>query len=166
MARDYRNTNEPEIEEDTLKDKYLTFTLGKEVYGIEIRYITEIIGIQQITEVPEVPAFVRGIINLRGRIVPVVDVRMKFGKPPVPYDDRTCIIVVELEDLVIGMIVDNVADVLDIPEESVVPPPEIRTGFQNRYIKGIGKVGEDVKLLLDIDRFLNEDETEALIAVE
>ncbi len=166
MARDFRNTLGPEIEEDTLKNKYLTFALGKEVYGIEIRYITEIIGIQQITEVPEVPAFVRGIINLRGRIVPVVDVRMKFGKPAVPYDDRTCIIVVEMGLLVIGMIVDNVADVLDIPEENIVPPPEIRTGYQNRYIKGIGKVGDDVKLLLDCDRFLNEDETETLSTVE
>ncbi|NLN46382.1 MAG: purine-binding chemotaxis protein CheW, partial [Clostridiaceae bacterium] len=104
MSRDYRNTSEVEVEEDTLKDKYLTFALGKDVYGIEIRHITEIIGIQHITEVPEVPSYVRGIINLRGRIVPVIDVRLKFGKAALPYNDRTCIIVVELEALVIGMI--------------------------------------------------------------
>lgn len=166
MAMDFRNTSEPEIEEDTLLGKYLTFALGKEVYGLEVRYVTEIIGIQPVTEVPEMPPFVRGIINLRGRIVPVVDVRMKFGKEPVPYDDRTCIIIVEMGALVIGMIVDNVADVLTIPPENIVPPPEVRTGYQNRYIQGIGKVGKEVKLLLDCDRFLNEEEAEILTTVE
>lgn len=166
MAMDFRNTSEPEIEEDTLLGKYLTFALGKEVYGLEVRYVTEIIGIQPVTEVPEMPPFVRGIINLRGRIVPVVDVRMKFGKEPVPYDDRTCIIIVEMGALVIGMIVDNVADVLTIQPENIVPPPEVRTGYQNRYIQGIGKVGKEVKLLLDCDRFLNEEEAEILTTVE
>lgn len=166
MAMDFRNTSEPEIEEDTLLGKYLTFALGKEVYGLEVRYVTEIIGIQPVTEVPEMPPFVRGIINLRGRIVPVVDVRMKFGKEPVPYDDRTCIIIVEMGALVIGMIVDNVADVLTLQPENIVPPPEVRTGYQNRYIQGIGKVGKEVKLLLDCDRFLNEEEAEILTTVE
>jgi len=152
-------------EEDTQKGKFLTFALGQEFYGIEIRFVTEIIGIQPITVVPEVPEYVRGIINLRGKIIPVVDVRLKFHKPAVPYNDRTCIIVIEVKNLSVGLIVDNVAEVLAIPEEGIVPPPDAKTGFSNRYIKGIGKVDHDVKLLLDCEKMLTEDEIEELAAV-
>jgi purine-binding chemotaxis protein CheW len=149
-------------EEDTQKGKFLTFALGKEVYGIEIRYVTEIIGIQPITEVPEVPDYVKGIINLRGKIIPVIDVRLKFRKNALEYNDRTCIIVIDIHNVSVGLIVDNVAEVLSIPEDGIVPPPDIKTGFHNRYIKGIGKVGNDVKLLLECEKLLSEDEAETL----
>jgi purine-binding chemotaxis protein CheW len=153
---------EMEEEEDTLKGRFLTFSLESQVFGIEIKYVTEIIGIQPITEMPEVPAYVKGIINLRGKIIPVIDVRLKFQKEPVEYNDRTCIVVVDIENISVGLIVDNVAEVMTIMDDDIVPPPEFKTGFQSRYIKGIGKVGSDVKLLLDCNRLLGEDEIEDL----
>lgn len=153
---------EMEEEEDTLKGRFLTFSLESQVFGIEIKYVTEIIGIQPITEMPEVPAYVKGIINLRGKIIPVIDVRLKFQKEPIEYNDRTCIVVVDIENISVGLIVDNVAEVMTITDENIVPPPDYKIGFQNRYIKGIGKVGTDVKLLLDCNRLLGEDEIEDL----
>ena len=135
-----------EMEEDTQKNKFLTFSIDKEVYGIEIKFVTEIIGIQKITQVPEVPNYVRGIINLRGKIIPVIDVRLKFRKDAMEYNDRTCIIVIDIDQISVGLIVDNVAEVIVIPEENIVPPPGHRSGFQNKYIKGIGKGENDVKL--------------------
>lgn len=149
-----------EQEEDTQHGKYLTFKLGNEVFGIEIKYVTEIIGIQPITEVPEVPVYVRGIINLRGKIIPVIDVRLKFKKDAIAYNDRTCIVVIDILDVSVGLIVDNVAEVLSITDENIVPPPDYKTGFQNKYIKGIGKSGNEVKLLLDCEKLLTEDELE------
>jgi len=150
------------IQEDTQKGKFLTFVIGQEVYGIEISYVTEIIGIQPITEVPEVPEYVKGIINLRGKIIPVIDVRLKFRKPAIEYNDRTCIVVVDIKEFSVGLIVDKVAEVLDIPDEGIVPPPAAQTGFHNRYIKGIGKIGNDVKLLLECEKLLTEEEFETL----
>lgn len=147
-----------EVIEDTQKGKFLTFSIGKENYGIEIQYVTEIIGIQEITEVPELPDFIRGIINLRGKIIPVMDVRLRFKKPFREYNDRTCIIVVDIQDISIGLIVDNVCEVLTIDEENIVPPPDLKADFYNRYVRGIGKVGSDVKLLLDCHKLLNENE--------
>jgi len=149
-------------EEDTQKDKFLTFSLGKEYYGIEIKYVTEIVGMQPITEVPELPVYVRGIINLRGKIIPVMDVRLRFKKPLREYNDRTCIIVVDIKDISIGLIIDSVSEVLSIPEGDRVPPPEINKGFSNRYIMSIGKVGNDVKLILDCDKLLNDKDTDSL----
>jgi purine-binding chemotaxis protein CheW len=148
--------------EDTQKGKYLTFKLGKEVFGLEIRYVTEIIGIQPISEVPEVPEYVKGIINLRGKIIPVIDVRLKFKKPAVEYDDRTCIIVIDVLESSIGLIVDNVSEVLNISDDNIVDPPDYKTGFHNKYIKSIGRSGEDVKLILDCEKLLNDDEMETL----
>lgn len=160
------NKEEIEQEEDTQQDRYLTFSLGNQIFGIEIRYVTEIIGIQPITEVPEMPDYVKGIINLRGKIIPVIDVRLKFRKEPAEYNDRTCIIVIDIHEISIGLIVDNVAEVLTITEENIVPPPDYRTGFQNRYIKGIGKSDKEVKLLLDCDKLLKEEELEDIKQME
>lgn len=153
--------------EDAQKGKYLTFLLGNEVYAIEINYVTEIVGIQPITEVPELPAYIKGIINLRGRIIPVMDVRLRFGKPPVDYNDRTCIIVINIEDISIGLIVDNVSEVLSISDENIVPPPEINKNTESRCIKAIGKAENDVKLILDCNKLLTvEDMDETSIAEE
>lgn len=148
-------------EEDTQKGKFLTFNIGTEFYGIEIKYVTEIIGIQAITEVPELPEYIRGIINLRGKIIPVMDVRLRFKKQPREYNDRTCVIVVDIKDVSIGLIVDSVAEVISISDSDIVPPPDINKA-NNKYIKGIGKTGSDVKLLLDCDKLLNEDEVNTI----
>lgn len=150
------------LEEDTQEGRYLTFSLGGESYGIEIRYVTEIIGIQPITEIPELPDYVKGIINLRGKIIPVMDVRLRFKKEPKEYNDRTCVIVVDIHDMSIGLIVDSVSEVLAIPEQDIVEPPQMKKGYRNQYIKSIGKVGSDVKLLLDCDMLLTEEDIDAL----
>lgn len=152
--------NTVEMEEDTQKDRYLTFSLGKESYGIEIKYVIEIMGIQSITEIPELPAYVKGIINLRGKIIPVLDVRLRFKKEPNDYNDRTCVIVVDIKNVSIGLIVDKVAEVVTILEEDTVEPPQMNQGVNNRYIKRIGKIGNEVKLLLDCEKLLTDNELE------
>lgn len=154
--------NTIEMEEDTQKDRYLTFSLGNENYGIEIKYVIEIIGIQSITEIPELPEYVKGIINLRGKIIPVLDVRLRFKKKPKDYNDRTCVIVVDIKDVSVGLIVDRVAEVITISEDDIVEPPQMNQGFNNRYIKKIGKIGSEVKLLLDCEKLLSENELEDL----
>lgn len=155
--------DDQELAEDTQKDKYLTFSLGAEVYGIEIKYVIEIIGLQSITEVPDLPEYVKGIINLRGKIIPVIDVRLRFKKPSKEYNDRTCIVVVDVRSLTVGLIVDTVAEVLTIAEQDIVPPPQLNNGaYYQRFTKAIGKVGSDVKLILDCDRLLNDAEVDDL----
>ena len=147
-------------EEDTMKGKYLTFSLGKEEYGIEIKHVTEIVGLEKITEVPELPAYVKGIINLRGEIIPVIDVRLRFKKEAKEYNDRTCTIVIEVKDVSVGLIVDTVSEVLSIDDEDIVPPPKLSSSYHQNYIKGIGKADDNVKLLLDCEKLLSEDELE------
>lgn len=151
-----------EFEEDTQKSRYLTFSIGKETYGVEIKYVIEIIGIQTITEIPELPEYIKGIINLRGKIIPVMDVRLRFKKEPIEYNDRTCVIIVDINGTSIGLIVDKVAEVIIIPDQDIVEPPQMNKGTKNRYIKNMGKVGDDVKLLLDCEKLLTEDELEEL----
>lgn len=151
--------NNQEFLEDTQKDKFLTFSLGAEVYGIEIKFVTEIIGMQPVTEVPDLPEYVKGIINLRGKIIPVVDVRLRFKKSAAEYNDRTCIVVVDIKGIAVGLIVDTVAEVLTIADHDIVPPPQLhQSGYHQRFTKAIGKVGDNVKLILDSDRLLSNDE--------
>jgi purine-binding chemotaxis protein CheW len=148
-------------DEDTQKDKYLTFHIGSEDYGISIAYVTEIIGIQSITEIPEMPDFIKGVINLRGKVIPVMDVRTRFRLPPREYDERTCIIVVEIDDTSVGLVVDMVNEVADIPEDQVEPPPRSKRKGGS-YIQGIGKIGKEVKILLDINKILYDEELETI----
>ncbi len=148
--------------EDTQKGKFLTFLLGKEVYAIEIKFVIEIIGIQPITELPQLPEYVKGIINLRGKIIPVIDVRLKFKKKPMEYNDRTCIIVVEMRDIFVGLIVDNVSEVLTIADEDIAPPPNINKEIENKYIKAIGKVENEVKLILDCEKLMDNNDVESI----
>ncbi len=155
-----------EEQEDTQHGRYLTFNLGEEVFGLEIRYVTEIIGLQPVTKLPEVASYIKGIINLRGKIIPVIDMRLKFGKEPAEYTDRTCIIVIDTQEVVVGLIVDMVSEVITIEDSDIVPPPDHRTGIRNRYIQGIGKVNGDVKLLLDCKLLLDGDETQELREIE
>lgn len=144
--------------EDTQKDKYLTFKIGEESFGFSIKYITEIIVIHKITEVPDTPAFVRGVINLRGKVIPVIDVRHRFNMELRDYDDRTCIIVVEYEETAVGLIVDTVNEVADIPENQIDPPPRSHSGIESSYIMGMGKIGKEVNILLNLEKVLFVDE--------
>ena len=146
--------------EDTLSGRFLTFILGEEVFGIEIRYVTEIIGIQPIHKLPETSGYIKGVINLRGRIIPVIDMRLKFKKEEIGYSDRTCIVVVETGRVSAGLIVDQVAEVLTI--EDVVPPPKLHAARMCRAISGIGKVDAEVKLLIDCERLFDENEKKSI----
>ena len=151
-----------EDDEDTQKDKFLTFQVGTEEFGISIRHVTEIIGLQKITDVPDMPGFIKGVINLRGKVIPVMDVRSRFKLESREYDDRTCIVVVNIKDKSVGLVVDRVSEVSDIPESQIEPPAQIGSGTASRYIQGMGKIGEEVKILLDVDKLLYEDELESI----
>lgn len=151
-----------EILEDTQEGKFLTFTLGKEEYGIEIRNVTEIIGIQSITDLPDTPSFVKGVINLRGKVIPVLDVRLRFALEEKGYDDRTCIVVVNIRNMTVGLIVDTVSEVMDIPDKDIEAPPKVNSSQGARYIQGLGKVGNDVKILLDTHKLLFGDEADQI----
>ncbi|MCP4118099.1 MAG: purine-binding chemotaxis protein CheW [Desulfobacteraceae bacterium] len=146
--------------------KYLTFSLRGEEYGIGILTIKEIIGMMPITSVPRTPGFVRGVINLRGKVIPVVDLRLKFGMEPVDYTERTCIIVVEIECLkgilLIGIVVDSVSEVLNIGDEDIEASPAFGSRLDTNYILGMAKLEGSVKILLDIDRVLNAEEIAGL----
>ncbi|MEW6574649.1 MAG: chemotaxis protein CheW [Bacillota bacterium] len=148
---------EEEEDEDAQEDKYLTFVLDREEYGIEIRHVTEIIGIQNITDVPDMPPYVKGVINLRGKVIPVMDVRLRFGLGERAYDDRTCIVVINIDEQAVGLIVDRVSEVLDIPKDNIEPPPRVSKGKSSRFIQAMGKVGEEVKILLNADRLLYDE---------
>ncbi|MDD6194009.1 MAG: chemotaxis protein CheW [Lachnospiraceae bacterium] len=146
---------------DTQKGKYVTFQSGNEFYGLKIQYVSEIIVYQEITEIPESPDYVKGLINLRGKIIPVVDVRLRFRQEPTPYTDRTCIIVIQVDDYVVGLIVEKIAEVVEIQDENILPSPSISkndTSNKNKFVSGIGKVGNDVKLLLDPERLLRDED--------
>jgi purine-binding chemotaxis protein CheW len=148
-------------EEDAQEGRYLTFGVAGEIYGIEIRYVTEIVGLQPITGIPEMPDYVKGIINLRGKVFPVIDMRIRFLKNSAAYTDRTCIIVVELQDVTVGFIVDKVEEVLSIGKENVAPPPDQKTGADSRNVKGIGKTANGIILLLDCEKVLRDGGVDA-----
>ena len=146
--------------------KYLTFTLDNEEYGIGILKIKEIIGMMSITTIPQTPEFVKGVINLRGKVIPVMDLRLRFGMQAIDYTDRTCIIVVEIEGstgtVMIGIVVDAVSEVLNIKGEDIEDTPTFGTKLNTDYILGMAKMEGSVKILLDIDRVLNNAEIEML----
>jgi len=143
--------------------KYLTFQLGIEVFGLEILKVQEINGLMNVTPVPRTPPFVRGVINLRGKVIPVVDLRLKFGMEEHPDTEHTCIIVVQVRridsQVTMGIIVDEVSEVLDIKAEQLEPAPSFGASVQTDFILGMGKVGQKVVMLLDVDRVLSSDET-------
>ncbi len=146
--------------------KYLTFTLAEEEYGIGILKIREIIGMMPITSVPRTPKFVKGVINLRGKVIPVVDLRLRFGMEEIDYTERTCIIVVEVESgsgqVIIGIVVDSVSEVLNIKAEEIEDTPTFGTRLNTDYILGMAKMEGRVKILLDIDRVLSAEEVAVL----
>jgi len=149
--------------------KFLTFTLGEETYGIGILKVKEIIGMLAITSVPQTPDFVKGIINLRGKVIPVLDLRLKFSMEAIPYTDRTCIIVVEIESndviVLIGIVVDSVSEVLNIKGEDIEDAPTFGMQLNTEYILGMAKTDGSIKILLDIDRVLSSEELSGLGSV-
>jgi purine-binding chemotaxis protein CheW len=152
--------------EDTQANKYLFFRIAKESYGIGIRHVIEIIELQTISAVPDMPSYVIGVINLRGKVIPIVNLRLRFGMEIREYDDRTCIVVAEIDRILIGFVVDTVEEVLEIPEANIAPAPKFKTvSGKERYISGLGKVGELVKILLDVEKMV-KDESSALAALE
>jgi len=142
--------------------KYLTFALADEEYGISILKVKEIIGMMSITTVPQTPGFVKGVINLRGKVIPVVDLRLKFGIEAAEYTERTCIIVVEIDGasgaILMGIVVDAVSEVLNITGENIEDTPTFGTKLDTEYISGMAKCEGGVKILLDIDRVLSDEE--------
>ncbi len=147
--------------------KYLTFTLGREEYGLEILKVREIIGYMEITSVPQAASHVRGVINLRGQVIPVIDLRTRFGMASVDPTDQTCIIVVEIQlgdnPVNTGIIVDKVSEVMDVSAEQIEPAPTMGQDFETDFILGMGKIGDSVKILLDIDKVLLDRELETVL---
>jgi purine-binding chemotaxis protein CheW len=146
--------------------KYLTFNLGREVYGIEILKVQEIIGMMPVTRVPKTPNFVRGVVNLRGKVIPVIDLRLKFCLPDLEDTDRTCIIVVQVTlsgtPVIMGLIVDEVSEVLNVLANQLEASPSFGVQVNTDFILGMGKVGQKVVLLLDVDKVLTGDESLAI----
>jgi len=151
-------------EENDMRGRILTFQINEEMFGIELQNVMEIVGIQPITEMLEMPDYVKGIINLRGKIIPVVDVRLRFKKPEKEYTDRTCIIVISFGGISIGLIVDCVSEVLTIPDGDIVEKPEMKSKDSRGYLKNIGKIGDKVVLLIDCEKLFNEEELDAVAA--
>ena len=145
-------------------NKYLTFLLGEEEYGLEILRVREIMGVIEITRVPRMPGFVRGVINLRGKVIPVMDVRIRFHLASRDYDERTCIIVVDINETSVGLVVDEVREVADIPADQVEPPPATGSADGSRYIQGLGKIDNEVKIILNVSQLFYDEELEQLEA--
>ena len=154
------------------ENKFLTFCLGQEEYGVEILRVREIIGIIGITPLPQMPEYVKGVINLRGKIIPVIELRTKFALPSVEYTEATCVIVVEVSEdndsdhFQMGVIVDSVSEVLDIDRDDIEPAPRFGSALKTEYILGMGKVSqadrEKVIILLDIDKVMTQEDLASL----
>ena len=143
--------------EDTIKDQYLTFKIDNEDYGIEIAKVKEIIPIQTITRVPDMPDYIEGVTNLRGELIGVLDVRKRFAMPSKEYDESTCIIVIFYEDYLLGLIVDAVNETVTITDNHKTAPPSAKLSFANQFVRNIGRIGDSVKLLMDLERFLGQE---------
>ena len=163
MAEDVIKTMDQAVKAISNREgKYLTFTLAEEEYGIGILKVKEIIGMMAITTVPQTPGYVKGVINLRGKVIPVIDLRLKFGMEAMDYTERTCIIVVDIRggnrEIQMGIVVDSVSEVLNIKPGEIEDTPTFGSKMDTAYILGMAKTGGGVKILLDIDKVLNTEE--------
>ena len=157
MVDDHMTITTDESVSDTIKDMYFIFEVDGEDYGIEIANVVSIIEMKNITRVPQMPYYIEGILNLRGDLIGVLNVRKRFRKPPKEYDHNTCIVVIHYSDYTLGFIVDSVKTTQIILPENVSPPPNAKLNNYNQFIRNIGKVSGDIKLLLDLERFLAHD---------
>jgi purine-binding chemotaxis protein CheW len=165
-GEDNENTTLVFNDEDNIEDMYLTFGLAAEEYGIGISYVTEVVGMQRIMEVPDVPSFIKGVINLRGKVIPVMDVRVRFGMSVKEYTERTVIIVLEIDSVLIGLVVDHVSEVLEIPESHIDHPAQFGGSDSNSVIRGFGKQGDKVAIMLDIQRMVSDQAIDFRKALE
>ncbi|AGW13488.1 MAG: chemotaxis protein CheW [Desulfovibrio sp.] len=140
----------------------VTFSIGDEEFGVDILKVQEIIRTMEITKVPRAPEFVEGVINLRGKVIPILDLRRRFGLASREHDKHTRIIVIEINNMIVGFVVDSVSEVLRIPASTVEPPPPVVAGLESEYISGVGKLEDRLLILLDLDRLLSREEKSAL----
>ncbi len=157
----YDDIDAIEEDDDSAASTYLTFQVGGEEYAVEVAHVTEIVRLQKAFSVPDVPGYVRGVINLRGKVIPLVDVRSRFGLPDAPYTDRTVVVVLEVGDASTGLVVDAVSDVAEIPSEQVEVHEGLRTFGNRSMIKGLGKRSDKVSFILDVQTLLSRSETVA-----
>ena len=161
--------NSPALKSDERAGKYLTFMIGKEEFGVGVLKVREIMGIQAITAMPQTPPWMKGVINLRGRVIPVIDLRLKFGLPSIDYTERTCIIVVQVNSgtalLPMGIVVDEVSEVITMAPGDIEDTPDFGSNVATAYILGMAKIKGNVKILLDIDRVLTSQEIHGLESV-
>lgn len=146
-----------QIDTTDMDGKYLTFVTDHQLFGVPIADVVQIVGMQDITVIPEFPSYAKGVINLRGSIIPLIDVRLRFGKPEIGYDERTCIIVTLIHDVSVGFIVDEVDSVTNIDSGSVSPPPRIASESVGTYISGVARHDNKVVLLLNASKLLSEE---------
>lgn len=146
----------------TDSSKYLTFLLDEEVYGLPIKKAREIIGMMAITHIPKTQGYIKGVINLRGKIIPIVDLRLRFGMAEKEYSERTCVIVLEVNShesrRLVGIAVDTVSEVVNIQQKEIEPPPEYDAQIEGNFLTGLGKIKDRVILILDIEKILNREE--------
>ncbi len=143
----------------------VTFSIGEEEFGVDILKVQEIIRTMEITKVPRAQDFVEGVINLRGKVIPIIDLRRRFGLDSKGHDKHTRIIVIEINNMIVGFVVDSVSEVLRIPAGTVEPPPPVVAGLESEYISGVGKLQDRLLILLDLDKLLSSEDMEALSQV-
>lgn len=149
---------ETQKKQDAALLQLVTFSIGEEEFGVDILKVQEIIRIMEITKVPRAPRFVEGVINLRGKVIPIIDLRRRFGLDNKSHDKHTRIIVIEINNMIVGFVVDSVSEVLRIPTDTVEPPPPVAAGVESEYISGVGKLQDRLLILLDLDRLLSGTE--------
>lgn len=154
--------NEPQKKQDDELMQLVTFSIGEEEFGVDILKVQEIIRTMEITKVPKAPDFVEGVINLRGKVIPIIDLRRRFGLSSKEHDKHTRIIVIEINNMIVGFVVDSVSEVLRIPAGTVEPPPAVVAGMESEYISGVGKLQDRLLILLDLDRLLSNEDLDVL----
>ncbi len=154
--------NDMHKRQDTELLQLVTFSIGEEEFGVDILKVQEIIRTMEITKVPKAPEFVEGVINLRGKVIPIIDLRKRFGMATRDHDKNTRIIVIEINNMIVGFVVDSVSEVLRISADTVEPPPPVVAGVESEYIKGVGKLADRLLIMLDLDRLLSREEKDIL----
>lgn len=162
LQEPYENPTESDRDFSEMDGKYLTFWTDGQMFGIPIADVIQIVGLQAITPVPEFPRYAKGVINLRGSIIPILDIRLRFGREEAPYNDRTCIIIADIQGLEIGVIVDGVNEVTSMADEEISAPPRLSQTGEIAFLTGVGKCGDKVILLLDTQKLLSGDQLELL----
>lgn len=157
--------DEAQKKQDAELMQLVTFSIGEEEFGVDILKVQEIIRMMEITKVPRAPEFVEGVINLRGKVIPIIDLRKRFGLSSRGHDKHTRIIVIEINNMIVGFVVDSVSEVLRIPFSTVEPPPPVVSGMESEYISGVGKLEDRLLILLDLDRLLSHGELESMAGV-